>query len=334
MSFERATRFSSRLATLGVICSLALSGCSLAPPPPGQKVDIGGLALHLNCTGPQGAQPTVIIEAGLGEMSSTYQWVQAGVSQQARVCSYDRAGLGWSDSSSEPRDAEHMVRELHALLGAAHVAPPYVLAGHSLGGLLILAYTRRYPAEVSGLVFLDSSHPQQKARLPNYERKERWGKRIFSALNVGAHLGVTGWVRSQFKEEWFDELPPDVQATYEYFVGDPRTYATGRAELDNFDADASDAALVESLGDRPVVVLTAGQLRKHSNPEELADARAHLRIFSELHAQYAGLSSRGRQVILPKATHMSLVYDKRNAEDVVKNILEVVQESRGSGQPP
>ncbi|HEY5759180.1 MAG TPA: hypothetical protein VIU34_25325 [Steroidobacter sp.] len=84
-------------------------------------------------------------------------------------------------------------------------------------------------------------------------------------------------------------FPPDVQATYEYFVGDPRTYATGRAELDYFDADANDAALVDS---------------------------------------------RGRHVILPKAGHMSLVYDKRNAEDVVKNILDVVQESRGSGQPP
>ncbi len=81
------------------------------------------------------------------------------------MCSYDRAGLGWSDSSADPRDAQHMVHELHALLEAAHIAPPYVLAGHSLGGLLILAYTRRYPDEVAGLVFLDSSHPQQKARL-------------------------------------------------------------------------------------------------------------------------------------------------------------------------
>lgn len=332
MSFERARKFSSWLAALGVL--LALTGCSSAPPPPGQKVDIGGLALHLNCTGPRDAKPAVIIEAGLGEMSTTYQWVQAGVSQQTRVCSYDRAGLGWSDSSSESRDAEQMVRELHALLEAAHVAPPYVLAGHSLGGLLILAYTRRHPEEVAGLVFLDSSHPQQKARLPNYERNERWGKRIFSALGFGAHLGVTGLLRSWFKEAWFDELPPDVQATYEYFAGDSRTYVTGRAELDYFDADAKDAALVDSLGDRPVVVLTAGQLREHSNAEELEHAQAYLRIFSELHAQYAALSSRGRQVILPKATHMSLVYDKRNAEDAVKYILEVVQESRGSGQPP
>lgn len=328
MSFERA----AGMVALGAI--LALSGCSSAPPPPGQKVDIGGLALHLNCTGPEEAKPTVIIEAGLGEMSTTYQWVQAGVSQQTRVCSYDRAGLGWSDSSSEPRDAEHMVHELRALLDAAHVSPPYVLAGHSLGGLLILAYTRRYPDEVAGLVFLDSSHPNQKARLPNYERNERWGKRIFSALGLGAHVGVTGLLRSWFKDPWFDELPPDVQATLAYFASDARTYATGRAELDLFDADASDAAMVESLGDRPVVVLTAGQLRKHSNAEELEHAQAYLSIFSELHAQYAALSSRGRQVILPKASHMSLVYDESNARDVVKSILEVVQESRGSRQPP
>jgi pimeloyl-ACP methyl ester carboxylesterase len=291
------------------------------------------MQLHLLCTGPQDAQPTVIIEAGLGEISSSYHWVQAGVSQQTRVCSYDRAGLGWSDSSTEPRDAQHMVHELHALLEAAQVAPPYVLAGHSLGGLLILAYTRRYPEEVSGLVFLDSSHPQQKARLPDYERKERWGKRIFSALGFGAHLGITGLLRSQFKEDWFEQFPPEVQATYAYFVGDPRTYATGRAELDNFDSAASEAARVDSLGDRPVVVITAGELRKHSNPEELAHAQAYLSIFSELHAQYAALSSRGRQVILPKAGHMSLVYDKSNADDVVRNILEVVQESRASVQP-
>ncbi|MFC4307943.1 alpha/beta fold hydrolase [Steroidobacter flavus] len=315
-----------------MVCVLALAGCSSAPPPPGQKVDIGGLALHVNCTGPSTAQPTVIIEAGLGEMSASYHWVQAGVSKQARVCSYDRAGLGWSDSSSDPRDAQHMVRDLHALLEAAHISPPYVLAGHSLGGLLILAYTRRYPDEVAGLVFLDSSHPQQKARLPDYERNERWGKRMLTALSIGAHLGLTGLLTSSSDEPSSGEPPADVRAAFEYFGGDPRMYSTGRAELDRFDADTADAALVDSLGDRPVVVITAGKLRKHSNPKELADAEAYVKIFSELHAQYAALSSRGRQVILPNAGHMSLVYDKSNADDVVRNILEVVQEVRSLNQ--
>jgi pimeloyl-ACP methyl ester carboxylesterase len=330
MSFEWAARIGARL---GVVCVLALSGCSSAPPPPGQRVDIGGLALHVNCTGPSNGQPTVIIEAGLGEMSAGYHWVQAGVSKQTRVCSYDRAGLGWSDRSSDPRDARHMVHELHSLLEAAHIAPPYVLAGHSLGGLLILAYTRRYPDEVAGLVFLDSSHPQQKARLPNYERNERWAKRMLAALSVGAHVGLTGLLASPSEDSSSGETPADVLAAFEYFGGDPRTYSTGRAELDGFDADLAEAALVDSLGDRPVVVITAGQLRKHSNPEELAQAEAYVKVFSELHAQYAGLSSRGRQVILPNAGHMSLVYDKSNAADVVRNILEVVHECAASTHP-
>ncbi|MBL8265402.1 alpha/beta fold hydrolase [Steroidobacter sp.] len=332
MSFDRV-RLIARLTTIAMVCSLALTGCSSAPPPPGQMVDIGGRSLHLYCTGPQDAKPTVIIEGGLGEMSPSYHWVQAGVSQQTRVCSYDRAGLGWSDDSPEPRDAEHMVHDLHELLKAAHVGPPYVLAGHSLGGLLILGYTRRYPEEVAGLVFLDSSHPEQKARLPDYERNERWGKRIFSAMKVAAHLGVTGLLRSQFKDEWFDEFPPEVQTSLSYFVSNPRIYDTGRAELDYFDVDASDAAQVTSLGDLPLVVLTAGRLKKHSDPEELAHAQAYVKIFSELHAKYAALSSRGRHVILPEAGHISLVGDKRHAQDVVKNILEVVAEARASGGP-
>ncbi|WP_157995423.1 alpha/beta hydrolase [Peristeroidobacter soli] len=328
-----AGRLIARVATLGAVCAVALSGCSSEPPPLGRKVDIGGVELHLYCTGPQGAQPTVIIEAGLGGMAAFYHWVQAGVSQRTRVCSYDRAGLGWSDSSSEPRDAEHMVHELHALLEAAHVAPPYVMAGHSLGGLLILAYTRRYPDEVSGLAFLDSSHPQQKASFPNYERDERRGKYFYSAMKVAAHLGGAGLFRSQLAGDWFERLPAQVQVSLDYFLDDPRTYATSRAELDHFDADASEAALVDSLGDRPVVVITAGELRKHSNPEELARAQEHLRVFSALHAKLAALSTRGRHVTLPEAGHISLIGEKRHADEVVGNILQIVQESRAAGEP-
>lgn len=330
MGSETAPRSIGLLALLGAACALALSGCSSVPPPPGQRVDIGGRALHLYCTGPQGAQPTVIIEAGLGGMGAFYHWVQLGLSQQTRVCSYDRAGLGWSDDSPEPRDAEHMVRDLHELLRVAHVTPPYVLAGHSLGGLLILAYTRRYPDEVAGLAFLDSSHPQQKARFPDYERNERLGKRLYSAMNIAAHLGMARLFRSLLMDDWFEQFPPDVKTQLRYFLADPRTYDTSRAELDQFDVDAREAALVDSLGARPVVVITASELRKHSDAEELARAQEHAKGYAELHAQIAELSSRGRHVKLPRAGHISLIGDKGNADEVVTHILEVVREVRTS----
>src|SRR5436305_15119662 len=107
-------------------------------PPPGTLVDVGGWRLHLNCTGEvRAAQPTVILEAGSGDFSVEWSLVQPGVAEFARVCSYDRAGDGWSDLGPHPRTFRQIVYELHTLLDKAGVKPPLVLVGHSYGGGLV-----------------------------------------------------------------------------------------------------------------------------------------------------------------------------------------------------
>ncbi len=127
-----------------------------AYPPPGQMVDVGGFRLHINCTGT--GSPTVVIESGLGDWSATWGWVQPEVAKTTRVCTYDRAGMGWSETSPEPRTAREFAKELHTLLAKANEPGPYVLVGHSLGGYTVRVYAHDYPAEVAGVVFVDAQN--------------------------------------------------------------------------------------------------------------------------------------------------------------------------------
>ena len=126
-------------------------------PPPGKLVDVGGWRLHLNCTGEaRASQPTVILEAGAGDFSVEWALVQPGVASFARVCSYDRAGDGWSELGPHPRTKRQMVFELRALLEKAGAPPPYVLVGQSFGGPLMILYAATYPTDVAGMVLVDS----------------------------------------------------------------------------------------------------------------------------------------------------------------------------------
>jgi len=124
--------------------------------PPGKLVDVGGYRLHLNCTGKSG--PTVVLIAGGGDFSFDWGLVQPDVSRFTRVCSYDRAGLAWSDPGPTPRTMRQDAYELHTLLKAARIKAPYVLVGHSIGGLIARVYAEQYPDEVAGMVLVDSTH--------------------------------------------------------------------------------------------------------------------------------------------------------------------------------
>lgn len=153
------TRCASLAALLLVhVPNLAQQPASLPPvPPPGKLIDIGGWKLHLSCSGQAGASaPTVILEAGAGDFSVDWSLVQPGVAHFARVCSYDRAGAGWSDLGPRPRTFHQQVWELHTLLEKAGEQPPYVLVGHSRGGWLVRLYQARYPAEVAGMVLVEA----------------------------------------------------------------------------------------------------------------------------------------------------------------------------------
>src|ERR671918_859479 len=123
--------------------------------PPGEMVDVGTHSLHINCLGE--GSPTVILEAANLGMSAHWVRVQQQLAQTTRVCAYDRAGMGWSEMGPEPRDARQVSGELHTLLSKAGIEEPYVLVGHSFGGMYMQTYAARYPEEVAGVALVDSS---------------------------------------------------------------------------------------------------------------------------------------------------------------------------------
>ena len=134
-------------------------------PPPGLLVDVGGHRAALDVRG-AGDGPTIVLEAGMGSFSANWYWVQTELATSNRVVAYDRAGLGWSERGSRPRDATTIAVELHTALHGAGIDGPFVLAGHSFGGLLVRAFAAQYPAETVGLVLVDASHPDQWLRWP------------------------------------------------------------------------------------------------------------------------------------------------------------------------
>jgi len=144
---------------------LLLTACSsslLVTPSSSRLVNVGGYEMNLNCMGT--GTPTVIMEAGYNDVSETWSLVQPEVASITRACSYDRAGLGKSDPGPEPRDSYQIVKELHILLANAGIEEPYVLVGHSLGGMYMRLYADYYQEEVAGLVLVDSAHIDDSER--------------------------------------------------------------------------------------------------------------------------------------------------------------------------
>ena len=164
-----------------------------AYPMPGQLIDVGGHRLHLNCTG--SGSPTVVLEPGGGDMSSNLGWIAPAVAQHTRVCVYDRAGRGWSEPADNPQDAIQIATDLHTLLQRADVPGPYVLAGHSFGGLYVLTYAARYPDEVAGMVLIDAtntpSSPQPDATGDGGAGSHGAIRRISTLASISARLGLT-----------------------------------------------------------------------------------------------------------------------------------------------
>ena len=154
-----------------------------AYPMPGQLVDVGGHRLHLHCTG--SGSPTVVLEPGQGGASSDFAWIAPAVARDTTVCVYDRAGRGWSDAADSPQDGDHIAADLHTLLDRAHVPGPYVLAGHSFGGLYVLSFAAQFPDQVAGLVLLDSTAPKPGPALPTDTES-------YSALGRVARTGFRG----------------------------------------------------------------------------------------------------------------------------------------------
>jgi pimeloyl-ACP methyl ester carboxylesterase len=282
-------------------------------PPPGRLIDLGGWRLHLHCTGDAKAgQPTVILEAGAGDFSVDWNLVQPQVSRMTRVCSYDRAGTGWSDLGPRPRTRRQITWELHALLEKAGVQSPYVLVGHSEGGLLVRTYATAYRSEVAGMALVDSGD-------------ERGALTIRDGKSVAIVETATGepippvktseplrdseiperfrtMIEAQIKQlaphandPPRDKLPADAQRMRTWSLSQVKHHITN----DNPSNAEELAALLAQrqqkhpFGNLPLIVLTRG----------LTDAKTPDEARKTQQADLANLSSAGRQVIAARSGH-------------------------------
>jgi pimeloyl-ACP methyl ester carboxylesterase len=292
-------------------------------PPPGQMVNVNGHMMHITCTG-QGS-PTIILEAGAFSFSTEWYWVQQQLATTNRVCSYDRAGNGWSEPVPGLRDGLNIVRELHSLLQAAKVPGPYVMVGHSLGGVTNPIYAAQYPDDVVGMVLVDSAVPIGLV-LPDTNTVER-----YIADNQSAYMLMSGLVRfgaarfiisNEFRGYGY---PSEAATRLTAFKSTVQAVDTWDAEVRLAQAElGQQAKAAQDLGARPLIVLWAGH-PEITKPED----RAKLKSIWE---KVAVFSSNSATRIIDGADHGSIIGNEQYAAQVSAAVREVIASVR-TGQP-
>lgn len=236
------------LALIGAIYErIAEAADAEAYPPPGQLVDVGGHRLHINCIGT--GSPTVVIEAGLGDWSTGWDVVQEGVAKATQVCTYDRAGWGWSEAGPLPRDAAQFTQELHTLLQNANIPGPYVMVGHSLGGLAVRVFAHEYASEVAGVVLIDSMSPRQFTQSQAGAQSQ--------PFSLPAMLARFGIVRLLARPLGIMPSVPSEENAYFSRMVTPQSAQTLTNESQGMPAAGAEASTVKTFGDLPLIVLTA-----------------------------------------------------------------------------
>lgn len=340
------------LSGLTLIILLAIAGVSYRLieqradarrfPQQGKSVSLGpefaNVSLNIDCSG--SGSPTVILDSGLGVPAIGWNFVQPQVAKFTRVCSYDRAGYGWSTPGPMPRTSAEIVKELHALLAAAGEKPPYILVGHSFGGFNVRVYNGAYPGEVAGMVLVDASHEDQISRMPPvmtaFQKKEeasaKWQAFLAPAMiDLGiARLTSNISGPSYLSHNFLEEL--------RYLQLQTKFLSATSSELAFFGSTSADEVRASgNLGDKPLIVLTAGK-----NPDASALPPGFpVKAFddfeniwrNDLQVREAHLSTRGRQIIVPDSDHM-IPFER--PDTIVSAIHDVFTAANGlnSAAPP
>jgi pimeloyl-ACP methyl ester carboxylesterase len=269
-----------------------------ATPPPGQLVDIGGYRLHLWCTG-DGA-PAVILDAGLGGTSAGWGFVQPDVARFTRVCSYDRAGMGYSDSGPSPRTARRIAKELAELLAGSGIAGPVVLVGESIAGFNVRMFASDHPEHAAGLVLVDASHEDDAHEVPGIARFVP----LLSTIGVFRLLGVS------FGQP-IESLAPSV-----------RQYA--RATM--FRASGYQAAADEIIHIRETISEVKGSRRRLTIPVlVVTGAGGADENWRRLQQDQASLSERGCLITAQQSGHVVAIDQPQVVVDAIRTVVEIVR---------
>lgn len=314
-------RFRLLVFALGIACLAVLAGAVYQSqktaadlkkfPPPGRMIPVNGFNLHLFCIG--SGSPTVVLEAGLGENSLSWSLVQPRLAQNMRVCSYDRPGLGWSDLINAPIQVDDVARNLHALLNNAGISPPYVLVGHSRGGIYVRAFHRLFPGETRGIVLVDSAHEQ--GPLHQYPHAA-WAYRTQAVqMAIAEPMSRIGLVRLMGiadADRRPSALPVDVLAAKTAVQN--RT-DTARAVVHEMAVMRQSLSATTpppaSLGRLPLLVLTAGNLVDQNlvareagrSGKNIDTERALARVRRTEQAELASLSTQSMHVVVKNSGH-------------------------------
>jgi pimeloyl-ACP methyl ester carboxylesterase len=287
-------------------------------PAPGGLVDLDGRQIHLQEAGTSRDGPTVVLLAGAGSMSTQWAWVQQDVADFARVISYDRAGLGWSEPSDQPQDAIAVADDLYRLLKTAEIPGPYILVGHSLGGAHARVFADRYQEEVAGMVLLDPVSPEFWTRVdPDALDEPRSAARQAKLFPHLARLGVFR-IMNPFAAATEGLPKPDREAANAIFASTQHS-ATSRDDYQQILEKSETMGSLRSLepaADVPLIVLSRTEPDdEFTGPQQ------------EIDAELAATSVNGIHRLVHGADHITLVTKKEFAQettDAVRDVLEIV----------
>lgn len=293
--------------------------------PPGRLVDIGGRKLHLNCTG--SGSPTVVLEAGASSFALDWSLVQPAIAQAQRVCSYDRAGSGWSDFRADVETPARIVADLHAALLAAGEKPPFVMVGASAGGIYVRLYQLDHSKDVVGLVLVD---PASEDRLFTMFQGQAVAIGSLTAGQLGTTLPRNGSVpiprRSPQTGAPFDRLAPElyrirVKLDQRLIESFPPSISADLFRESQEGQRAALARLLDSrnrpdnpMRDTPVIVLTRGQ--------DMTNGLA------ENHASLARLSRNSRQNVVPDVGHEIHLFAPSVVVKAIRDVCSAAQQGR------
>jgi pimeloyl-ACP methyl ester carboxylesterase len=306
-------------------------------PAPGRLIDVGGFRLHLNCSG-QGS-PSVILDAALGGSSVSWTLVQPHLARVTRVCSYDRAGFGWSDAGPMPRTAGRMVDELRLLLARGGVPPPFVLVGHSFGGVVMRVFASRYRSEIAGLVLVDPAHPEDWVKpAPKEQVKINRGVRLCRQGATAARLGLARVVSLLVSTGAFSlaraivkvvsrgglsredegilapisKLPPEARQPLKQFWTEAKFFDALGSQIESICISAADAmaASAHGYGDLPLVTISSTDPGEYRLRQQ--EALAHL-------------STRGRHIVASNSGHWIPLDEPDLVVQVIREVVDQVR---------